>query len=78
MFFLHYQKVKTKMNILKKKRAFKGGLFGSDGLIIFKCLKVIFSLKKKTIQFPLLINLYFQQKRAPKLSVCHLPMKRSV
>ena len=45
---------------------------------IFKCFRVIFSLKKKTIQFPLSFNLYFQLKRAPKLSICHLPTKRSV
>ena len=36
------------------------------------------TLKKKTIQFPLSFNLYFQQKRAPKLPICHLPTKRSV
>ena len=58
-------------------RRLKDGLsLGSDDLIIFKCFSVIFSLKKKTIQFPLSINLYFQQKRAPKLSICHLPTKR--
>ena len=51
---------------------------GSDDLIIFKCFRVIFNLKKKTIQFPLSLNLYLQQKRAPKLSICHLPTKRSV
>ena len=43
----------------------------------FKCFRVIFSLKKKTIQFPLLLSLYFQQKKAPKLSICHLLTKRS-
>ena len=32
----------------------------------------------KTIQFLLLFNLYFQQKRAPELSICYLPTKRSV
>ena len=51
---------------------------GSDKLIIFKCFRVISSLKKKTIQFPFSFNLYFQQKRAPKSSICHLPTKRSV
>ena len=51
---------------------------GSDDLIIFKRFRVYFSLKKKIIQFPLSFNLYFQQKRAPKLSICHLPTKRSV
>ena len=35
---------------------------GTDDLTIFKCFIVIFSLKKKTIQFPLSFNLYFQQK----------------
>ena len=49
-----------------------------NDLMIFKCFRVIFSLKKKTIQFPLSFSLYFQQKRAPKLSICHLPTKRSV
>ena len=51
---------------------------GFDGITIFKCFIVIFSLKKKTIQFLLSLNLSFQQKRAPKLSICHLPTKRSV
>ena len=32
--------------------------------MIFKRFKVIFSLKKKTIDFPLSVNLYFQLKRA--------------
>ena len=44
----------------------------SDDLTIFKCFRVIFSIKKKTIQFSLLFNLYLQQKGAPKLSVWHL------
>ena len=44
---------------------------------IFKCFRVTFSLKKKIIQFPLSFSLYFQQKRAPKLSSGHLPTKRS-
>ena len=35
---------------------------GSDDLTFFKCFRVMFSLKKKTIQFPLSFNLYFQQK----------------
>ena len=51
---------------------------GSDDPIIFKCFRVIFSLKKKTFQFPLSFNLYFQQTRVPKFSICHLLMKRSV
>ena len=51
---------------------------GSDDLTIFKCFRVIFSLKKRIIQFSLSLNLYFQQKRALKLSVCYLPTKRSV
>ena len=33
-----------------------------NDLMIFKCFRVIFSLKKKTIQFPLSFSLYFQQK----------------
>ena len=36
------------------------------------------NLKKKTIQFLLSFNLYFQQKIAAKLSICHLRTKRSV
>ena len=44
----------------------------------FKYFRVIFSLKKKTIHFPLSFNLYFQQKRVQKLSICHLPTKRFV
>ena len=39
---------------------------GLDDLIVFKCFRFIFSLKKKTIQFPFLFNIYFQQKIAPK------------
>ena len=35
-------------------------------------------LKMLTIQFPLSFNLYFQQKRAPNLSICYVPTKRSV
>ena len=52
----------------------KGRLLGprQDDLTIFKCFRVIFFLKKKTIKFPLSFNLYFQQKRAPNLSICHL------
>ena len=46
--------------------------------IFKKCFRIIFSLKKKTIQFPLSFNLYFPRKRAPKLSICHLPTKQSV
>ena len=37
-------------------------ILGSDDLTIFKCFRAIFSLKKKTIQFPLSFNLYFQRK----------------
>ena len=51
---------------------------GWDDLIIFKYFRVYFSLKNKIIQFPLSFNLYFRQKRAPKLSICHLPTKRFV
>ena len=50
----------------------------SDDLTFFKCFRVIFSLKKKTIQFSLSFNHYFQQKRVPKLSICHLLTKSSV
>ena len=50
----------------------------SRDLTIFKFFGVIFSLKKKTNQFPLSFDLYFPQKRAPKLSICHLPTKRYV
>ena len=48
-----------------------------NDLIIFKFFRVILSFKKKTIQFPLSFNLYFQQKLAPKLSIYHLLTKRS-
>ena len=50
----------------------------SDDLRIFKCFRVIFGLKKKAIQFSLSFNLYFQQKRVPKLLICRLSTKRSV
>ena len=39
---------------------------GSDDLKFFKCFRVIFSFKKKTSQFPLSFNLYFQQKKEPQ------------
>ena len=51
---------------------------GSDDQTVFECFRVIFSLKKKPTQCPLSFNLYLQQKRAPKLSISHLPTKRSV
>ena len=53
----------------------KGGLSGSDDLAVVKCFRVIFFLKDQTIQFSFSFILYFQQKRAPKLSTCHLLMK---
>ena len=40
---------------------------GSDYLTVFKGFRFIFSLKKQTIEFSLFFNLYFQQKRTPKL-----------
>ena len=40
---------------------------GWDDLIIFKCFGVIFSIKKKSIQFSLSFNLYFQQKNSTKV-----------
>ena len=43
-----------------------------NDLIIFKCFRLIFSLKKRTRQFPLSLNLYFEQKRVPK--VVNLPL----
>ena len=69
-----FQKCGEKNNkVVHEKRT----LDWSD-LIIFKCFRVTFSLKRKIIQFPLSFNLHFQQKRVPKLSICHLVMKRSV
>ena len=44
----------------------------------FKCFRIYFSLKKRTIQIKLSFNLYFQQKGVSKLSIYHLPTKRSV
>ena len=61
-----------------KKITFKGVLSGRITLTIFKCFRVISSLKKKTIQFPLFFDLYFPQKRAPNLPICPLPTERSV
>ena len=58
------------LNLLKLLN-FERRTLGSDDLTIFKCFRVIFSLKKKTIQFPLSFNLYFQQK-SPK--VVNLPL----
>ena len=51
---------------------------GSDDMTVFKCFRVIFFLKKQTIQFSSSLNLYFQQKIVRKLSICHLLPKRSV
>ena len=59
-------------------RRFSKADLGSDDLIIFKCFRVILSLKKRTIQFSLSFNLYFQRKRAPKLSISNLTTERSV
>ena len=42
---------------------------GLDDLTVFKCFRVIFFLKKQTIQFLFSFDLYFQQK-SPK--VVHL------
>ena len=72
--------MKSKTSLFLKKYWFvlKVDTLGSDDLTIFKYFRVIFFLKMKTIQFPLSFNFYFQQKRALKLSICHLPTKRSV
>ena len=40
---------------------------GLGDLTIFKCFRVIFSLKEKTIQFPYSFDLYFSQKKIPKV-----------
>ena len=37
---------------------------GSDYLTIFKCFRVIFSLKKRIIQFPL--SIFFYNKKEPQ------------
>ena len=68
--FICRQKIKFILQVF-----IKGGL---SGRMTEQCFRVIFSLKKKTIQFPLSMNFYFQQKRALKLSICHLPTKRSI
>ena len=44
----------------------QGQTFSSDDLTIFKCFRVIFSLKNKTIQFPLSFNLYLKKKKQPQ------------
>ena len=51
---------------------------GSDDLTVSKCFRVIFSLEDQIIQISLSLDLYFQQKTALKLSICHLLTKRSV
>ena len=40
--------------------------------------RLIFSLKRQTVQFLFLFNLYFPQKRVLKLSICHWLTKSSV
>ena len=63
-----YPKLSIKTRLYCERRT-----LGSDDLIIFKCFRVIFPLKKKTIQCPLLFNLYFQHtKKTPK--VVSLPL----
>ena len=60
------------LNILKKQ-----SFFNCFQFLIFKCFRIICSLKKNSIRFLLSFNLYFQQKRPQKLSTCHLPTKCS-
>ena len=58
----------TEENVTKKemnKDLKADSPLGLDDFTIWKCFSAIFPLKKKTIQFPLSLNLYFQQKRAP-------------
>ena len=50
----------------------KNGFFN-----VYKCFRVLFSLKKQTIKFLFTFSLYFPQK-ATKLSSFHLLMKTSV
>ena len=52
----------------------KDGL-SCQNLAFFKCSRAMFSFKT---EFSLLFNLYFQQKRASKLSVCYYFMNSSV
>ena len=40
---------------------------GLDDLAVFKCIRVIFSLEKQTVQFPFSFNHSFHQKGASKL-----------
>ena len=47
-------------------------------LTAFKCFRGTFSLKKKTINFSRLFNLYFQLKRAQKLSICNLQTNKQM
>ena len=56
----------------------KGRLSGQMTRQFLNVLEFFFPLKNKNIQFLLLLNLYFQQKRAPKLSVWHLLTKSAV
>ena len=65
-------------NFQQKSYNLKGGLSPMDDLAVFKCFRVIFFLKNQTIQFLFSFNLYFQQKRAPKLSTYLLLLKSFV
>ena len=47
-------------------------------LTVFKDFRVLFFLKRKTIQLSLSENLNFQQKKAPNLPICYLLTKSSV
>ena len=48
-----------------------------DDLTVFNWYRVSFSLKEQTVQFLFSLNLYFPQKRASLLSICHLLTKPS-
>ena len=76
---LQYSQENTCVRVLKNSES---NLLKADSRLgwpnSFKCFRVILSLKKKTAQFLFSFNLYFQQKRDPKLSICRLTTKHSV
>ena len=54
--------IKKVKNTVSWRYGLKDGLLGRMTEQFFRCFRVIFSLKRKTIHFPISFSLYFQQK----------------
>ena len=64
-------------NYVHQLPVIKGTLSGQMTWQFLNALELFSPWKNQTIQFWFSFNLYFEQKRAPKLSICHLVMKSS-